>query len=181
VSSTKGDNGRYALLMCSIIITPLVSVAYLIIFLKIEPHAFHHFKKMFYLDNIICPMVSVYSENDNNNSNNNNNRSSDAQTLDSHHSHNKSCYNDKSIYSDNCKDDHSSIGLSTNSTLVTNPSQFIINILRDSFSYTPTMIDDRSELELNCILEHATPNPSESRRSHQGVVIETTINSNIHP
>jgi hypothetical protein len=36
--------------MCSIIITPLVSVAYLIIFLKIEPHAFHHFKKMLYLD-----------------------------------------------------------------------------------------------------------------------------------
>jgi len=50
VSSTRRGSGRYALLMCSIIITPLVSVAYLIIFLKIEPHAFHHFKKMLYLD-----------------------------------------------------------------------------------------------------------------------------------
>ena len=50
VSSTRGNNSRYALLLYSMIIAPLVSVAYLIIFLKIEPHAFHHFKKMLYLD-----------------------------------------------------------------------------------------------------------------------------------
>ena len=156
--------------MCSIIITPLVSVAYLIIFLKIEPHAFNHFKTMFYLD-VICSTISAYSENNDNNNSSNSVR----QTLDN------GSYNDKSIYSDN--NDHSSIGgSSTNSTLVTNPSQYIINILRDSFSYTPTMVDDRSELELNCILEqHAYPNQSESRRSQSGVVIDTTINSNIHP
>ncbi len=52
VSSTRGNNSRYALLLYAMIITPLVSIAYLIIFLTIEPLEviFHHFKKMFYLD-----------------------------------------------------------------------------------------------------------------------------------
>lgn len=46
LSSSEGDDNRYALLIYATLIAPLVSVVYLIILINIEPHAFDHFKTM---------------------------------------------------------------------------------------------------------------------------------------
>ena len=47
VSESAHNSERYGLLMYSAIITPTVSIGYLIIFLYIEPHAYKIFKKIF--------------------------------------------------------------------------------------------------------------------------------------
>ena len=47
ISQVEHDPERYGLLMYSAIITPTVSIGYLILFLYIEPHAYRIFKKIF--------------------------------------------------------------------------------------------------------------------------------------
>jgi hypothetical protein len=48
VSQAEHDPERYGLLIYSAIITPTISIGYLIIFLYIEPHAYKIFKKIFF-------------------------------------------------------------------------------------------------------------------------------------
>lgn len=46
LSSSEGDDNRYALLIYTTLIAPLVSVVYLIILINVDPHAFEQFKTM---------------------------------------------------------------------------------------------------------------------------------------
>ena len=187
MSSTKGDNGRYALLMCSIIITPLVSVAYLIIFLKIEPHAFHHFKKMLYLDAFFQaaaakkPLDSVDRLRSINGS-----ISRDTQST-VHHpdAHQISIDSDHSLTSISINSRESSLvdaDERRKSSFNSNPSLYMFDFIRDSLVNRPSVVDDRSEVELSCILENMPLNAASNHIVNNSVdiTINTTINNNFH-
>jgi hypothetical protein len=167
--------------MCSIIITPLVSVAYLIIFLKIEPHAFNHFKKMFYLDMFFQaaekkPLDSVDRPISGS-------ISRDTQSTVYHHdAHLISIDSNHSLTSISINSSESSLvdaNEKRKSSFIMNPSLYVFDLIRDSLINRPSVVDDRTEVELSSILE----NMSLDRLTNNStgiIMIDTTINSNIH-
>jgi len=161
------------------IIAPLVSVAYLIIFLKIEPHAFHHFKKMLYLDVFFQvekeknPLDSVDRLRPINGS------IRDTQSTVHHHdAHQSSIGSDHSLTSISINSRESSLvdaDERRKSSFNSNPSLYMFDFIRDSLVNRPSVVDDRSEVELSCILE----NMSLVRLTNNSTGI-TTFNSNFH-
>jgi len=183
-SSTRGGNGRYALLMCSIIITPLVSVAYLIIFLKIEPHAFNHFKKMFYLDMFFQaaekkPLDSVDRSI-------NGSISRNTQSTVHHDTHHISIDSNHSLTSISINSRESSLvdaDERRKSSLIMSNSLYVFDLIRDSLVTRPSVVDDRTEFELSCILENIPINAVSNRiasNSADIITIDSTINNNFH-
>jgi hypothetical protein len=174
--------------MCAIIITPLVSVAYLIIFLKIEPHAFHHFKKMFYLDVFFQataaaknPLDSVDRLRPINGS-----IARDTQSTVHHHdTHQISIDSDASLTSISINSRESSLvdaDERRKSSFNSNPSLYMFDFIRDSLLNRPSVVDDRSEVELSCILENMPLNAvsNQTASNSADITINTTINSNFH-
>jgi len=170
VSNTRGNNGRYALLMCSIIIAPLVSVAYLIIFLKIEPHAYDHFKTMFYLDSMFFKAEKRTLDSSKRSINVSIARDTNQVSIDSDNSLTSISINSReSLVVDNRE--------RKSSSFIMNPTSYVLDFIRESLISRPSVFDDRTEVELSCVLED-TPLCNVTRNSAD--VIDTTINSNIH-
>lgn len=57
LSSSEGDDNRYALLIYTTLIAPLVSVIYLIILINVDPHAFEQFKTM-----MCCESTQIHAK-----------------------------------------------------------------------------------------------------------------------
>jgi hypothetical protein len=163
------------------IIAPLVSVAYLIIFLKIEPHAFSHFKKMFYLD--VFFQAAEKKPLDSVDRSINGSISRDTQSTVYHHdAHLISIDSNHSMTSISINSSESSlvdVNEKRKSSFIMNPSLYVFDLIRDSLINRPSVVDDRTEVELSCILE----NMSLDRLTNNStgiIMIDTTINSNIH-
>jgi hypothetical protein len=164
------------------IIAPLVSEAYLIIFLKIEPHAFHHLKKLFYLD-VFFQAATAAAKNPLDSVDRlrpiNGSIARDTQSTVHHHdTHQISIDSDHSLTSISINSRESSLvdadeGRKSSCNL--NPSLCIFDFIKDSLVTRLSVIDDRSEVELSCILE----NMSLVRLTNNSTGI-TTISSNFH-
>jgi len=86
VSEAEHNQSRYAALMFTAIITPTVSVGYLILFLTIEPNAYDCFKEIFCCSGGSSTRSSKTQHNENNNNNtttNNNDNNNDKSQNDS--------------------------------------------------------------------------------------------------
>ena len=185
MSSTRGNNSRYALLLYAMIIAPLVSVAYLIIFLKIEPHAFNHFKKMFYLD--VFFQAAEKKPLDSVDRSINGSISRDTQSTVYHHdAHLISIDSNHSMTSISINSSESSlvdVNEKRKSSFIMNPSLYVFDLIRDSLINRPSVVDDRTEVELSCILENIPINAVSNRIASNSagiITIDTTINNNFH-
>ena len=144
------------------IITPLVSIAYLINFIKIEPHAFHHFKKMFYLDVFYQAAAAAAAKKPLDSVDRlrpiNGSIARDTQSTVHHHDvHQVSIDSDHSLTSISINSRESSLvdaDERMKSSFNSNPSLYMFDFIRDSLVNRPSVIDDRSEVELSCILEN---------------------------
>ena len=156
----------------------MVSLAYLIIFLKIEPHAFSHFRAMFYLDVIFSePKKQVDSVDQQFHDS----IIRDTQITNRNATSNSSIDSDYSLTSISINSRQSSVAddNARTSSFITNPSLYVFDFIRDSLTIKPNVLDDRTEVELSNILENAQP-LSDIFTTNSAVIIDTTINSSIH-